>query len=359
MKILFLVPYPPGVAPSQRFRFEQYLALLNEESYKFTIKPFLDAEGWKVFYTGKTVVIILHLLKGFIKRTYHMLLATKYDFIFIHREITPLGPPVYEWLLAKFLRKKIVYDFDDAIWLEDPNEKGSWLSKLKWKKKIKSICKWSYKISAGNQFLANYAKELNSNVVINPTTIDSNSLHNPDLHPNIDNDNKPICIGWTGTHSTLQYLSEIIPILKKLQETHPFNFRIISNKRPPLELTNIEFIKWSKSTEIEDLMAIDIGIMPLTDDQWSKGKCGFKALQYMALEKPALVSPVGVNTQIVEHGENGYHCKNEDDWFNYLSFLLKNPSVCQAMGQKGRILVKENYSLESNSSNFLELFDLP
>ncbi|MEM6523804.1 MAG: glycosyltransferase [Bacteroidota bacterium] len=358
MKILFLVPYPLGEAPSQRFRFEQYLPYLIKSNSKVTIKSFLDAEGWKVFYEGKTIVILLHLLKGFIKRTYHILLATEYDFIFIHREVTPIGLPVCEWFLAKFFRKKIIYDFDDAIWLRDPNE-SNLKSFIKCKWKVKYICKWSYKVSTGNKYLADYARNFNDHVIVNPTTVNTKTIHNPDLYAKNNNRNKrQICIGWTGTHSTLQYLSLVVPVLKRLEKKYKFIFRLVSNKEPDFSLKNLDFVQWKKETEIEDLMAIDIGIMPLADDQWSKGKCGFKALQYLALGKPALVSPVGINTQIIRHGVNGYHCKTEADWFKNLSYLLENQSICQSLGENGKLYVQKNYSVDSNVSNFLALFNL-
>ncbi|MEM7109943.1 MAG: glycosyltransferase [Bacteroidota bacterium] len=257
-------------------------------------------------------------------------------------------------------RKKIIYDFDDAIWLEDHKERGSMLAKLKWKSKVGSICKWSFKVSAGNAYLADHARKFNHNVIVNPTTIDTQLMHNPELYKMLSSRKKQeMCIGWTGTHSTLQYLSEILPVLRKLEEQYEFKFRVISNKRPDFELRNAEFVPWQKESEIEDLMAIDIGIMPLTDDPWSRGKCGFKALQYMALEKPTVVSPVGINRKIIEHGVTGYHCTTLEDWHNYLLELLINQKKRIEMGKKGRQFVKKHYSLESNGANFLSLFGLP
>ena len=288
--------------------------------------------------------------------------AANYDIIFIHRELTPAGFPFFEWFISKVLKKTVIYDFDDAIWLEDPDEKGSVQAKLKWKSKVASICKWSYKVSAGNKYLADYARQFNDNVIINPTTIDTEYLHNPEVFRIPESaplNKKEICIGWTGSHSTLQYLNTLVPVFKKLEKKHKFKLRVISNQKPSFELESTEFIHWQKETEIKDLMAIDFGIMPLTNDPWSKGKCGFKALQYMALEKPALVSPVGVNTKIVEHGITGYHCNTEEEWLNHLSFLITNPDKCREMGKKGRMFVRKYYSMESNTSNFLSLFNLP
>lgn len=359
-KILFLCPYPENSAPGQRFRFEQYLHVLSQYNITYKLKPLLSQRIYDDLYSESGLINrILYLLNSWFIRPFHLVEAMSYDYVFIFRELAPLGPPIFEWILVKVFRKKIIYDFDDAIWLEDHKERDSMLAKLKWKSKVGSICKWSFKVSVGNEYLAAYARKFSDNVIVNPTTIDTQLRHNPGLYKMLSSRKKQeMCIGWTGTHSTLQYLSEILPVLKKLEEQYEFKFRVISNKRPDFELRNAEFVPWQKETEIEDLMAIDIGIMPLTDDPWSRGKCGFKALQYMALQKPALVSPVGVNTDIVEHGVTGYHCQKKEDWYEYLTFLLENPEKRIQMGVKGRKYVQDKYSVQSNTSNFLKLFDL-
>ncbi|MEL7001952.1 MAG: glycosyltransferase family 1 protein [Bacteroidota bacterium] len=359
LKILFLVPYPLKQAPSQRFRFEQYFSILRQTDCTISVKSFLTEKGWKVYYSRKLVLILAHLFFGFLRRFFHSISAFNYDYIFIHRELTPIGPPLFEWFIAKVLKKKIIYDFDDAIWIEDPDEKGTLLAKLKWKSKVSTICRWSYKISAGNEFLANYAANYNKNVFINPTTIDTDNLHNPLLHKINERTNELLCFGWTGTHSTLQYLEPLIPILRRLEKDYEFIFKVIANKRPEFELKSLQFIPWKKKSEIEDLMVFDIGLMPLTSDPWSKGKCGFKALQYLSLEKPAVVSPIGVNEKIVENLVTGYHCNTTKDWHECLENLIRNRKEIDKMGKLGRAFVENNYSVNSNKSDFLALFDIP
>jgi len=356
-RILFLVPYPSGQAPSQRFRFEQYLPVLKEQKIDYKIKSLLTENAWKKYYTKQKLLIVHYLLLGFLKRIVHIMKMRSYDFIFIHRELYPIGPPIFEFIIAKLCSKKIIYDFDDAIWLEDPDEQGTLSAKIKNKAKVGSICRWSYKVSVGNEYLGNYARKYNNKVIINPTTIDTEQLHNPNKYGNYSpKSNKTPVIGWTGTHSTMQYLTPILPVLDKLRSKYKFEVRIISNKSPNIKMDYIKFIPWNKETEIKDLLSIDIGIMPLSDDMWSKGKCGFKALQYMALEKPAVVSPVGVNSLIVEHGVNGFHCLSNEDWYSKLEELLKDPFMMKKLGTKGREFVKGDYSVNSNTSNFLNLF---
>jgi glycosyltransferase involved in cell wall biosynthesis len=156
----------------------------------------------------------------------------------------------------------------------------------------------SYKVSVGNSFLADYARKYNRNTVIIPTVVNTDTVHG---RLQDQSTSKPV-IGWTGTFSTLKYLDIILPSLQRLQDKFDFVFIVIANKDPKLPLKNYRFIAWNKETESEDLLKLHIGLMPLYDDDLSRGKCGFKAIQYMALGIPAVVSPVGVNTAIVDNG---------------------------------------------------------
>jgi glycosyltransferase involved in cell wall biosynthesis len=181
-------------------------------------------------------------------------------------------------------------------------------------------------------------------------------IHNPALYDVRKEQNK-IVIGWTGSHSTLKYLYLLKDVLKRTMERFSNVYLlIIADKVPELDLERVIFKPWSKESEIKDLLLSDIGIMPLPDDEWSKGKCGFKALQYMALEIPAIASPIGVNTQIIQHGQNGYLCSTEKEWLAALEQLIKNMNQRRQLGQAGRKTVVERYSVSSNTENFLSLF---
>ena len=367
------------MAPGQRFRFEQYFELLVDNSISYQTASLLDSKTYSILYAqGRFFSKFKGVFVGVVSRILLLFKINSYDRIFIFREVFPVGPPIFEWLIAKVLRKKIIYDFDDAIWLEDPVEKNSFKALIKWKSKVGKICKWSYQVSVGNNYLGDFASKHNKNVVVNPTTIDTKGLHNPSLCLSLQETGarnnilgtkritaldkvgitltKPI-IGWTGTHSTLQYLKPIIPVLKRLEEKYKFEFVVIANKNPELQLRSFRFVPWNKESEIEDLIKIDIGIMPLTDDNWSQGKCGFKLLQYMALKKPALASPIGVNSEIIEEGVNGYLCGSEQDWYHSLELLINDAEMRINMGKKGRKKIIEKYSVISNQANFLSLFE--
>lgn len=356
MKILFLVPYPIGESPSQRFRFEQYFTLLSKNGTQYEVKSFLSSGNWRIFYqSGNFFLKIRTIAEGFLRRLAILFTIFGYEFVFIHRELTPIGPPIFEWIIAKVFKKKMVYDFDDAIWLTDKKE--SWIEKtIRWRGKVASICRWSYRVSAGNNYLADYARQFNEKVIVNPTTIDTEKIHNKDLH-RFEKDGR-IVIGWTGSHSTLKYLKDVEQVLQHIESKYPtVNFWVIADKAPDLKLNRLIFKPWSVETEVSDLAEIDIGIMPLPNDEWTKGKCGFKALQYMALEKPTIASAVGVNNIIINHGVNGLIAKDIDDWKKLLSLLIEDESLRKGLGKEGRKTVDHNYSVLSNEDTFLSLFN--
>lgn len=352
-RILILAPYPFNEAPSQRFRFEQYLSYFNQVGISFDFRPFLSQQTWKTLYESrKTTQKIWGVFISFVKRWSLMFTLRKYDFVFIHREAAHIGPPVFEWIIAKVWRKKIIYDFDDAIWLANYSESNAKFHRLKAYWKVNYCMKWAYKVSAGNDYLAKYASQFNKNVEIIPTTIDTINLHNI----NTDYDQERVVIGWTGTHTTMHYLDFLVPVIKELEKTYTFDFLIISNEAPTYHLNSLKFLKWKKETEIQDLSKISIGVMPLENDIWAEGKCGFKGLQYMALGIPALMSPIGVNNQIIDHAKNGYLLKTAEEWKEHLALLLQDKTLRMQIGKSGKQTIDERYSVLSNQEKYLALF---
>ncbi|MCK5367150.1 MAG: glycosyltransferase [Cyclobacteriaceae bacterium] len=353
-KVLFIVPYPIGLAPSQRFRFEQYFEILKENHFQFDMEPFWSEKGWSLLYQQNQMAgKVMALLRGYFKRFVLLFRIRGYEMVFIHREALPLGPPIIEYVISYIFKKRIIYDFDDAIWLPNTSEQNSLAGLLKYHRKVKHICKWSWKVSCGNDFLADYARKFNDRVYINPTTIDT-LYHKPKTKTS---SNQQIVIGWTGTHSTTKYLMPLVSILKELGNKYSIKIMIISNQKPDWDVDDYNFIVWNKEKEIEQLDKIDIGIMPLDDSVWEKGKCGFKALQYMALGIPAVVSKVGINNNIIDHGINGFLCRNTEDWLRYLSDLISSESLRKSIGEQGRKKVIEFYSVQSNADLFLSLFE--
>ena len=353
-RVVLICPYPIGMAPSQRFRFEQYLDFLSDNGFEITVKPFLDQSTWSLLYKKglfhrKTVGMV----KSALKRFYLLFQLKHYDFVFMHREAMFFGPPILEWLIIKVFKKHVLYDFDDAIWLKNHSDSNAFLSITKWYSKVHSICKWVDVVQCGNQYLVDFALKYNSNVFVVPTSIDTEGMHNQTINYN----RKVLTIGWTGSHSTMHYLGELVPVLKRLEEKYTFHFRVISDRNPNLPLMSFYYCKWDKANEIADLSLIDIGVMPLKDNEWSEGKCAFKGLQYMALGIPTVMSPVGVNKTLVNHMVNGVLASSEDEWYKALELFILDSNKRKSIGLEGQKTVLENYSVESLKTTYLNLFN--
>lgn len=354
--ILFILPYPLGKAPSQRFRVEQFLPLLDENGLKYKLATFMDDDTWGVLYKGGSVFQkVWGILMGFLRRWKHVAIDVhRYETVFVHREAAPLGPPVFEWIIAKLWRKKMIYDFDDAIWIPNTSEQNKLAGAFKSFGKVAQICRWSSVVTAGNDFLASFAKESGAKrVVYLPTVVDTHNRYKPAADKK---QNDPPVVGWTGSHSTLKYLDELVPVLQELQQETDLRFLVIADRNPELPLRHFEFIKWNEATEIEDLQKIDIGVMPLTADRWSEGKCGFKLIQYMALGIAAVASPVGVNKEIITDEANGFLCETAAEWKERLKILLTDGPLREKMGISGRDKILSGYSIQSQREKFLSLF---
>ncbi|MBL7843754.1 MAG: glycosyltransferase family 4 protein [Cyclobacteriaceae bacterium] len=355
--ILFLDMHREGRSPSQRFRYEQYLPLLSKNGFRVHHSFLLNENDDKIFYSqGKYLGKAWLLLKSIAKRWNDVARAGKYDFIFIQREAFMLGTTFFETLLSRS-KAKIIFDFDDSIWLPQvsstsPNKK---LNFLKNPGKTARIISLADCVVAGNQYLADYALQFNPSVKIIPTTI------NTELYsPKPKESNKIITIGWSGSKTTIDHFKEALPALEVIKNKYGNRVAIdvIGDNQYRNEKLGITGKAWSLANEINDLLTFDIGIMPLPDDEWSKGKCGLKGLQYMALEIPTLMSPIGVNKEIIQHGKNGFLCTSTEEWVKYLSLLIEDSELRAQTGTAGRQTVLERYSVNANASLFLLLFEL-
>jgi glycosyltransferase involved in cell wall biosynthesis len=353
IKIHFWVPYPKRSAPSQRFRVEQYLPHLPQDRISYSVLSFLDNNTWKIFYDkGNSLRKFFGILMGFLRRVRHLFLSPGADYIFILRESSSIGPPVFEWLLAKVFRKKIIYDFDDAIWIPGGEQasKGKRFLKATWK--VKHIIRWSYKVSCGNEFLCAYARKYNKNVVLIPTVIDTTRSKNSQKMPK---QGENIVVGWAGSHTTLHNLEEIETLIPELKREIDFDLLIISNKPPDWKFDFI-FKKWEEATETADLLKMDIGIMPLKKGPWFEGKCGFKLVQYHSFGIPAIASNVGVNSSVTLHHKTGFIASDKDEWKGYLKKLIADASLRSTMGEAAREHIEKNYSLHNLLPAFISLF---
>jgi len=352
-RIAFIVQLPRKVSPGQRFRFEIWEPMLKANNFQVDTFSFFGKSTHRILYEkGFILQKVIGVFYGLIRRFFLLFKLRRYDFIMLQREFAPIGPPVFEWIVTKILKGKIIYDFDDAIWIPNAsatNRMAGWL-KCHWK--IKYICSWSHKVVGGNNYLCAFAKEFNECVIKIPTCVDTLNGHNKLKQHNNNN----LTIGWTGSHSTLKYLDIVVPIIRELQEKMDFSFLVIADEKPPLNLKNWQFIYWNPETETKDLLKIDVGIMPLSTDAWSEGKCGFKLVQYFASGIPAIASPVGVNKEIIENGKNGLLCDSKEEWGKAMSQLLSDSFLREQMGLAGRKKIEAHYSVQSQSEIFLQLF---
>ncbi|MBS1512381.1 MAG: glycosyltransferase family 4 protein [Bacteroidetes bacterium] len=353
MNVLFIAPYPKTIAPSQRFRFEHYLPEFDKLNIRYTYKTFVEANDYKVmFQQGRIFKKFLIIAKGFANRFALLFSLKKFDFVYIHREAALLGPPLIEWLIAKVFRKKIIYDFDDAIWIPLSSDANPIAKKIKCTWKVAKICKWSHIVSAGNDFLAAYASQYSRDVRIIPTVVDTVHQHNRTKNQN----DVPVTVGWTGTFTNFLHLPLAIPAIKRLQEKYNFNFIIIADKDPQPEGIRYQFMPWKLETEIDDLLRMNIGIMPLIKTDVQLGKCAFKAIQYMALGIPAVVTPIGANCQVVADGRDGFWADNEAEWYHCLETLLLNTDLRISTGSNAQKKIIEKYSVTATAPDFISLF---
>ena len=352
MKVLAIVPSIYDTSPGQRYRIEQWEPLLREEGVEITYSPFETKELQQILHqNGNTTQKIRAVVENMKRRLKETKSLAGYDLVYVFREAALLGPPWGERRIARS-GIPIVFDFDDAIFVAYRSPSNGYLSYLKFPNKTGEICRLSAHVMAGNEYLADYSRQFNDNVTIIPTTIDTDKYQMLEkrAEPEIPT------IGWSGSFSTAQHLDTLRPILQELAREEKFRLRVIGAPNYELPGVETEVIKWRSETETQDLSPIDIGVMPLPDDQWSKGKCGLKALQYMALGIPTICSPVGVNSTIIRDGENGFLADGSREWIEKLKRLLHSAELRKQLGAAGRETVEREYSAKVQAPRVAEVF---
>lgn len=353
LRVAFIVPYPLDQSPGQRFRFEQWLQLLPEGAVKADIHPLFDRFAYERLYgAGGLGAKSYATIKGLAKRIKDVVSARNVDVAFLYREAFPLGPAVLDTYLEGHV--PVVYDFDDAIFLGDTSDANSIIAKLKMPQKIQRIIAGATITTVGNAYLASYAKTFSDSVRVLPTTIDVDKYRPPEE----PSPGSLVRIGWSGSKTTSAHLDTIRPVLIRALSELPIELRLIGD--PDFRLPDSERVMvkaWDPRTEIQDISAFDIGLMPLPDDEWSRGKCGLKALQYMALGVPPIVAPVGVNTDIVSNGKNGLVAQSEDEWLTAIEQLVADEPLRRELGAAARETVEQHYSGQQWAQIFLNTLE--
>ena len=353
MTAYLFVPYPLDHAPSQRFRFEQYLAQLEAAGIRCRVSPLMSPAMYRIMYQrGHFFLKAAYCAKALFVRLADVWRARGCDICYVHREAFPIGPPFVERLLA-WLGKPIIFDFDDAIYLPNASAANRFVEPYKNSGKTAAIVRLSDTVVAGNPYLATYAAHHNERVAIIPTTIDT-VRYKPLARERGPRDR--VCIGWSGSRTTIAHLRLLTGVLRALHERFSIRIKVIGDRTFAIPGVPVEAQDWDPADELKSLSDIDIGLMPLPDEEWAKGKCGLKALQYMALGIPAVCSPVGVNTQIIQDGVNGYLASTDAEWIDRLSRLIQEESLRQRLGQAARETVEARYSVAANAPRYIAVF---
>ncbi|QDO76388.1 glycosyltransferase family 4 protein [Aeromonas caviae] len=265
--------------------------------------------------------------------------------VWVEKELFPYIPIPFEFLF-KLFGKKVIYDFDDAIFHNYDSRLFS--SIFKWKFKV--MMKNSHLVFAGNEYLSDKLSGMGAkNVVILPTVIDENVTNIPKQKTN----NHRLTVGWIGSPSTQKYLDIVDSVIVKLQNEFEVDFCLIGANENIKLKSKVNIYKWSEETEYQLLSQFDVGIMPLYDSDFERGKCGFKILQYFAVSVPVVASPVGVNSSLIDNGIDGFLCFDEKDWYEKLKLLLGSEIKRREFGGAGRrkIIDYYNYSAQAKRVN--------
>jgi Glycosyltransferase len=346
IRILFLTLLPE-IGASSRYRVYQFLPHLKRLGYAFRVSPLISERQFLMGFNVRYVNFIYKLFRslyaivaGVLRRTYDIATAGNYDIVFIQKDILLPGMDV----LLRMINHRIIFDFDDALYAQNPAVKRlhRWLSYQR-KAVLDRMLKISSIVLVENEWNKSYAMNYCKDIRILTGPIDTDRFtpaHN----------RKPcaaVVVGWIGAPTTAPNLKLIEPVFCRLTIKYPdLVFRFVGSGNFPFDNTlAIERHDWRLSTEVELLQSFDIGIMPIEDHAWARGKGGTKLLQYMATGLPCVASPVGINKEIVVHGKTGFLTETERDWFERLSFLIENSQERRQMGAHGRTRAEEHYSL--------------
>jgi glycosyltransferase involved in cell wall biosynthesis len=348
IKVLALSPIPEEGAGC-RFRISQYIPALEAAGFDVTLSTLYTREFFRSVYRPGHFASKAGSFAVFAaRRLLSLTRVSQYDVIFLYREVFPIGPALVEWLLGLRGRPPIVFDFDDAIFLPSVSDANRLIAALKMPQKMPTIVRASARVIAGNEYLATYARRFNSHVVTIPTSVDTNRFKpRPPASGGTGGD--PI-VGWIGSPTTAIFLQLLDRVLPRVAAQHRFRLRVSGADRDvAFPGVATEIVEWSLAREVELFNSCDVGVYPLADDEWARGKCGFKAIQFMACGVPVVAAAIGVNCDIIQDGVNGFLASTEDEWVSKLGRLLSDPELRRRFAEAGRRTIEERYSVHVNA----------
>ena len=341
VRMLVLSPFPEEAAGT-RFRITHYIPYLESQGFEVRVDSFFTPAFFRLLYRKRGYAQKVISFAGLaLRRLSAMPAARGYDLIFIYREAFPIGPPIVERYLSRG-RAAIVLDFDDAIYLRNSSEANRFVESLKFVQKVGTIVSLADRVIVGNTFLAAYARAHNSAVTTIPTCVDTTRF----VPRSVPGGSTPPVVGWIGSPTTTPYIAALGDVLRETGKRRTFVLRVSgSSEQFALPGVDVRHEPWTLDREVELFNTCDIGVYPLTDDEWSRGKCGFKAIQFMACGVPVVASAVGVNRDIIQDGVNGFLASSPAEWVDKLERLLADPALRARLGSAGRKTIEERYSL--------------
>ncbi len=352
MRAVFLVPWPSQAA-STRLRAEQYFPYLRAQGVEPVLRPFMSLSLYgRVYERGHLALKTLGVLAGSIRRLVDVLSASRSDVVFIHREAFPFGTTLIERAISH-AGVPIVLDFDDAIYLPATSAPNGFVRYFKRPRKVDRLIRLSQTVVTGNGHLQRYAARINPNTVVVPTPVDAR-LYRPRTTPHASQE---LVIGWIGSGTTARYVNQLTRPIGRILEKYPHVRVVLTGGRvQDLEhLPRVTYRPWSLHSELGTLQEFDLGLMPYPDSEWARGKCAFKALLYMSVGIPAVCSDVGMASEMIDSGANGFLARSEDDWYDILDLLANDRQARERVGRAGRELVSSQYSLERHAPRLLDV----
>ena len=348
MRILAFTKYDREAA-STRQRLLQYLPALSDAGIEVDYRSLLDDAYVRGLATGARASK-LAILSNYGRRLWQLRLARHYDLVWVYAELFPYLPAGFERLVFRSGRP-IVYDFDDAFFVPYETSDNRLVRGLL-TDKLKPLIAGAAAATCGNTFLQDYARPLCQRTLVVPTVVDTDA-YVPVPRPS----ETPLTIGWIGSPSTWANVRPLLPLLERLCARHGVRVCAVGAgaEAERDRFDGLDLVTWSEASEIGDVQAMDIGIMPLLDLPFQRGKSGYKLIQYMACGLPVIASPVGVNSEIVDPA-NGLLATSEAEWETCLERLIADPALRSSMGAAGRARAVGFYSLASQAPRLVELF---
>lgn len=342
LKVLFLT-YSDEQGASARYRVYQFLRALRERGIESEVSPFYGRRHYRLIMSqGSMALQVLMMVLAYLRRLRQVLRASRFDVVFFNREAAPVGP-VFMERLARWCGAGTILDLDDFVFMNNPHAQ-SWLRrKLRNSRRAEQVAEAVDCVCAANRDIADYSRTLNGCVEMIPGAEDMARFDVEPVRPLKDR----FVIGWTGSFSTEVYLNMLKPALVRLNERIPnLSVLVIGGGAFACPGVDVVHMPWSLDQEIPLVRGFDIGVMPLPDDEWSRGKCGGKGRLYMAAGIPAVVSAVGYNCELVDDGVTGVLIHDTDAWFERLYDLYLHREKREAIARRGREHVRLHLSVE-------------